>query len=207
MASWTGASWQHRATGPIEMLDDGSVERRDSNRRWQAAVSLDGMRALAVIAFVVLSTTVPASAHSSRNRSVPKPTMVPEDVRTALAELSVGVAGLPNTNVPSLPVGYKAAFRVAKNKAGWMVRPYRSNWRRVDRLTIHLVRIVHPLFGEPDHHAFVSISPLRIGDLAWLVVMRDATIPILGPRGGTYIASVAVFVRTDEPSFVAAVSL
>lgn len=188
------------------MLDDGSAERRDSNRRWQATVSLGGMRALAVIALVALSTALSASAHSSRNRSVPKPTMVPEDVRTALAELSVGVAGLANTNTPKLPVGYKVAFRVAENKAGWMVRPYRSDWVRVHRITVHLVRIVPPLV-LPEHHGFVSLAPLRIGDLAWLIVMREATIPILGPPGGAYLAPVAVFVRTDEPSFVAAVSL
>lgn len=164
------------------------------------------MRALGVLALAALVAAVPASAHTSARDAVPKPTIVPEDVRTALAELSVGVADVPSTNVPNLPVAYKAAFRVAKSKAGWMARPYRSDWVRVHRITIHLVRIVPPLV-LPEHHGFVSLAPLRIGDLAWLVLMRDATIPILGPPGGTYIAPIAVFVRTDQPTFVVAVSL
>ena len=164
------------------------------------------MRALGVLALAALVAAVPASPCSSVQDALPKPTIVPEDVRTALDQLSVGVAGVPSTNVPNLPVGYKAAFRVAESKAGWMVRPYRSDWVRVHRITIHLVRIVPPLV-LPDHHGFVSLAPLRIGDLAWLVVMRDATIPILGPPGGTYIAPIAVFVRTEQPTFVAAVTL
>jgi hypothetical protein len=168
-------------------------------------VSVSSVRVFAMIMLVAVVT--PVGGALARTSSTPTPTVVPEDVRAALADLSIGVASATAVNTASLTVGYRRAFRIAEHKAGWMIRAYGHGWTRVDRLTIHLVRIVPPLFGEPDHHAFVSISPLLIGDLAWLIVMRDATIPILGPPGGTYIAPIAVFVRTDVPKFVVATTL
>jgi hypothetical protein len=162
------------------------------------------MRALAVIA--VLAAIVPVRSQAAGLERAPSPTRVPADVRTALAELSVGVASPVDIDPSLLSVRYKTALRIAQKHVGRMVRPYRSGWSRVHRIAIHLVRIVPPI-PLPDHHGFVSLAPLRIGDLAWLIVMRDATIPVLGPPGGTYVAPIAVFVRTDEPAFVVAMSL
>ncbi len=149
---------------------------------------------------------IPAGSQAARRNPPPSPTVVPADVRTALAQLSVGVASPVDVNPSLLAVRYKAALRIARRKVSWMIRPYRSDWSRVHRVTVHLVRIVPPL-PLPDHQGYVSIAPLRIGDLAWLVVMRDATIPILGPPGGTYVAPIAVFVRTDQRKFVVAVTI
>ena len=126
----------------------------------------------------------------------------------ALYGYSIGVSDASSVDPSSVAVSYLRADRIALRKFGWVARPYAaSGWVRVHRVTVHLVRVVPPPIGWPDRRGFVSTAPLKPGDLAWLVVIRDATIPILGPPGGTYIAPLAIFVRTDEPSFVVALTI
>jgi hypothetical protein len=162
------------------------------------------MRVLAVL--VLVATLVPAATQAAGTEPSPSPTPIPDDVRLGLAQLSIGVSSLAGVKPSSQPVRYQQALRIAKKKVGWMIRPEMSGWIRVHRITIHLVRLtLPPVLAE--RRGFVSTAPLRIGDLAWLVVLRDATIPVLGPPGGIYVAPIAVFVRTDEPKFVVAMSL
>jgi len=40
-----------------------------------------------------------------------------------------------------------------------------------------------------------------------LVVTRNATIPMTGPRGGTYAATLAAIVQTQRPRFVVALTI
>ncbi len=52
-----------------------------------------------------------------------------------------------------------------------------------------------------------DIASTLIGSLAWLVVTRNATIPMTGPRGGTYAATLAAIVQTQRPRFVVALTI
>jgi hypothetical protein len=162
------------------------------------------MRVLGVL--VLVAILIPAATQAARTERSPSPTPIPDDVRLGLAQLSIGVSSPGEVKPSSLPVRYKQALRIARKKVGWMIRPAMSGWVRVHRITLHLVRLTPPPV-LPERRGFVSAAPLRIGDLAWLVVVRDATIPVLGPPGGTYIAPLAVLVRTDQARFVVAMSL
>jgi hypothetical protein len=44
-------------------------------------------------------------------------------------------------------------------------------------------------------------NPVRL-NLAWIVVMGDVTIPITGPPGGSYQATLVVLVETTRPKWV-----
>jgi hypothetical protein len=83
-----------------------------------------------------------------------------------------------------------------------MARPYSSGWHRVGRVTVHLVRVV-----SSNTVGKLGLFP---DQLAWLVVIRDVTIPIIGPPGrpgpSSYISMLAVFVRTDIPRYILAAS-
>ena len=69
-------------------------------------------------------------------------------------------------------------------------------------MTVHLVRVV-----SSNTVGKLGLFP---DQLAWLVIVRDVTIPILGPPGRpgppSYIGMLAVFVRTDIPRYVVASS-
>jgi hypothetical protein len=83
-----------------------------------------------------------------------------------------------------------------------MARPYSSGWHRVGRVTVHLVRVV-----SSNTVGKLGLFP---DQLAWLVVIRDVTIPIIGPPGRprppSDISMLAVFVRTDIPRYILAAS-
>jgi hypothetical protein len=63
------------------------------------------------------------------------------------------------------------------------------------RISVYLVRVL------PS-----SRSSLPADAIVWLVVIRDATIPSLGPRFGAWIQTLAVFVSTDKPRFLESIS-
>ena len=81
---------------------------------------------------------------------------------------------------------------------GGFAGPYRSGWQRLGRVSVHLVRVVGSNSRGP-----LGLFPEQV---VWLVVIRDVTIPILGPPGGRYLGWLAVFVRTDVPRYVVAAS-
>jgi hypothetical protein len=51
-----------------------------------------------------------------------------------------------------------------------------------------------------------SRSSLPADAVVWLVVIRDATIPSLGPGVGDWVQTLAVFVSTDKPRFLESLS-
>lgn len=163
-------------------------------------------RLAAVVALLALAPPADlAASHVS-----PPPSPVPEDIKLALAEQSIGVADATDVSPVSLRVSSARARRVALKNFSWTVLPYRSGWIRMNRITTHLVRLseIRRASGRFD---FPDMHPLHAGDLAWLVVIRDATLPLLGPPGRpgprSYMAPLAVFVSTDEPRYVRAMSI
>ena len=125
------------------------------------------MRVLSLV--LVLAALMPAGSRAARTASSPSPSPVPEDVRIALAQLSIGLSSPADVSPSGVRVSYEQAPRIARARVGWMIRPFRSSWMRVDRTTIHLVRLAPPP-ALPDRRGFVSTAPLRISDLAWLAV-------------------------------------
>jgi hypothetical protein len=92
---------------------------------------------------------------------------------------------------------------VALRNFGGFAYPYTSGWVRVGRVTLHLVRVV-----RSSSRGELGLFP---DQLVWLVVIRDVTIPNLGPPHGrrgplTYTGTMAVFVRTDVPRYILAAS-
>jgi len=96
----------------------------------------------------------------------------------------------------------RRAVAIARRNFGGMARPYSTGWHRVGRVTVHLVRVV-----SSNTVGKLGLFP---DQLAWLVVIRDVTIPIIGPPGRqgprSYLGMLAVFVRTDIPRYVVAAS-
>jgi hypothetical protein len=126
----------------------------------------------------------------------PPPSPVPDEVSLSLPRVGIEVADAADVVPRSLPVRSQRAVRIAWKTFGGFAKPYTSGWVRVGRVTVHLVRIVRS-----------SWSGLVAEQVVRLVVIRDATIPILGGRGAAfYVAPLAVFVRTDEPRSILAAS-
>jgi len=74
----------------------------------------------------------------------------------------------------------------------------------------YLVRVTGhpgPFDPLPTGRGWTPITPLQVGDLAWIVVIRDATIPIRGPPGGSYKATLVVFVETTRPQWVVGLTI
>jgi hypothetical protein len=59
----------------------------------------------------------------------------------------------------------------------------------------------------PGALGWTDIRPLQVGGLAWVVVIRNATIPILGPPGGSYCATFVVLVQTAQPRWVVGLTI
>src|SRR6266540_2664335 len=96
----------------------------------------------------------------------------------------------------SLPITASKALKVAKRNFGWA---------RGSRPAAYLVHITdHPsAFDRPSGaEGWIDIHPLQVGDLAWLVVIRHAQIPILGGHGGSYRATLVVIEETTRPRYV-----
>jgi hypothetical protein len=121
---------------------------------------------------------------------------LPTDVQAGLAAQSIGVAQTTDVSPDSLAVTAHRALGIAKRNFGWI---------RGERPDAYLIRIIdHPdVFDPPVVGAsgWTDIHPLQVGDLAWLVVIRNAKVPILCPPGGSYRSTLAVLVETTQPEY------
>jgi hypothetical protein len=80
-------------------------------------------------------------------------------------------------------------------------KPYAFGWRRVGCVSVQLVEIV-----RSNTVGRLGLFP---GQLAWLVVIRDVSLPDLGPHGRVhrdFVGWLGVFVRTDNPRYIVATS-
>jgi hypothetical protein len=96
-------------------------------------------------------------------------------------------------------VSARQARRIATRNFGEFAHPYTSGWKRVGRVSVYLTRVVRSNSRGP-----LGLFP---DQLVWLVVIRDVTLPDLGPPGRPhhpFIAWLGVFVRTDMPRYVVA---
>ncbi len=127
----------------------------------------------------------------------PAPSPVPDEVTLGLPRAGIEVVDASDVAPGSLPVSSRQAVQIARKGFGGFARPYTSGWVRLGRVTVHLVRVVRS-----------SSSGLFVGQVVWLVVIRDATLPIFGPPGRSgprySVGPLAVFVRTGEPRYILA---
>jgi hypothetical protein len=123
----------------------------------------------------------------------------------ALVCVALGLHGAGIDVVPApptaTPISARQARRIATRSFGGFVRPYTSGWKRVGRVSVYLARVARSN----------SRGPLGLfrDQLVWLVVIRDVTIPDLGPPGRPhrpFIGWLGVFVRIDTPRYVLAAS-
>jgi hypothetical protein len=97
------------------------------------------------------------------------PSPVPDEVTLGLPRVGIEVVDGSDVAPGSLPVSSRQAVQIAQRRYGGFARPYTSGWVRLGRVTVHLVRVVRS-----------SSSGLFAGQVVWLVVIRDATLPIFG---------------------------
>jgi hypothetical protein len=147
------------------------------------------------VALLLLVLLVPATSAFAGGLVERPPAPLPDDVRQGLVAKRIGVADASGVPSSSLPVSAAHAERVARRNFGWT---------RGRPLTVHLVRLTDP--GSGPAHA------LRVGSIQWLVVLRNAHIPILGgPSGrigrGYRTVPLAVFVDTTKPRFLVALTI
>ncbi len=132
----------------------------------------------------------------------PARSVLPEDVAMSLTSSGIEVRDASEVKRGSSYITSRRAVAIARRNFGGMARPYSSGWHRVGRVTVHLVRVV-----SSNTVGKLGLFP---DQLAWLVVIRDVTIPILGPPGRpgprSYTGMLAVFVRTDTPRYILAAS-
>jgi hypothetical protein len=145
------------------------------------------MRVFAVVlAAVALAGQARAAAHT---------VALPSDVRDGLTAESIEIGS---------PIGAPARLPVSAARAKRIVRPMMRFYRGYSG-GVYLVRITGhpgPFDPLPPGRGWTTITPLQVGDLAWIVVIRDATIPITGPLGGSYQATLVVIVETTRPAWV-----
>ena len=131
----------------------------------------------------------------------PARSVLPEDVAMSLTSSGIEIRDASEVKRGSSYLTSRHAVAIARRNFGGMARPY-SGWHRVGRVTVHLVRVV-----SSNTVGKLGLFP---DQLAWLVVIRDVTLPILGPPGRprppSYIGMLAVFVRTDTPRYIVATS-
>ena len=124
---------------------------------------------------------------------------LPSDVRDGLAAQSIEV-GQPTGAPARLPVSATRAKQIVK----------RLGFVNGHAAGVYLVRVTAhpgPFDPLPPSHGWTPIMPLQVGDLAWIVVIRDARIPILGPPGGTYKATLVVIVETTHAKYVVGLTI
>lgn len=146
---------------------------------------------VAVAAFVLLVTATAVEAAGT--------VALPSDLRDGLTAQSVEV-GQPTGAPAQLPVSATRAKRIVK----------RLGFVNGHAVGVYLVRVTGhpgPFDPLPPGRGWTPIAPLQVGDLAWIVVIRDATIPILGPPGGTYRATLVVIVDTTHPKWVVGLTI
>lgn len=123
----------------------------------------------------------------------------------ALVCVALGLHGAGIDVVPTSPtatqVSARQARRIATENFGGFARPYSSGWKRLGRVSVYLARIVRSNTRGP--------LGLFSDQLVWLVVIRDVSLPDLGPPGRPhrpFTGWLGVFVRTDVPRYVVATS-
>ena len=123
----------------------------------------------------------------------------------ALVCVALGLHGVGIDVVPAPPTATRVsalqARRIATKSFGGFAHPYTSSWKRVGRVSVHLARV-----RQSNSRGPLGLFP---DQLVWLVVIRDVTIPDLGPPGRPhhpFIGWLGVFVRTDTPRYVVAAS-
>jgi hypothetical protein len=124
---------------------------------------------------------------------------LPSDVRDGLVAQSLEV-GEPTGAPAQLPVSATRAKRIVK----------RLGFVNGHAVGVYLVRVTAhagPFDPLPPGRGWTPITPLQVGDLAWIVVIRDATIAILGPPGGSYKATLVVIVETTRPKWVVGLTI
>jgi hypothetical protein len=152
---------------------------------------------LGLVGFIALTT-----AATGRATAAPPP--LPPDVQHALADFSIGVVDARDVPAKSLPVSRRAALHAARHRTVWGAPPALLGWRVVPEVKVYLVRLTERLAGSK---AAVKTDPLVAGDLAWLVIVRNAEIPLLGPPDKAHmLVNVAVLVQTTTPNTVASVA-
>jgi hypothetical protein len=148
--------------------------------------------ATALLAALVLAAPAGASVRAAA---------LPTDVRDGLAHYSVDVG--PPTDAPGrLPVSAARAKAILTRYFGWEAHGH--------KIGTYLLRITgHPGPFEPllPGHAWTTINPLQVGDLAWIGVIRNVSIPITGPPGGTVRETLVVIVETTRPKWVVGLTL
>jgi hypothetical protein len=125
---------------------------------------------------------------------------LPIDARDGLANDSIEIG--PPTGAPGqLPVSAARAKRVVKRHFGAF---------HCHGIGVYLVRITGhpgPFDPLPPGRGWTTITPLQVGDLAWIVVIRGATIPITGQPGGSYKATLVAIVETTHPKWVVGLTI
>ena len=121
-------------------------------------------------------------------------------VCVALGLHSAGIDVVPASSTAT-QVSARQARRIATKNFGGFAPPYTSGWKRIGRVSVYLARVVQSN----------SLGPLGLfsDQLIWLVVIRDVSIPDLGPPGRPhrpFIGWLGVFVRTDVPRYIVAAS-
>ncbi len=132
------------------------------------------------------------------------PVRVPRDVqRTLASEYSIAVADVAPAAARLVRVRPQQAIGVAKRRFPWNLRSSKpAGWMLAQTVRAHLVRLGKP----PKGKVALNTAPLQVGDLAWLVVVRNAEVPVLGPPGGSYVTTVAVLVEPNRRHAVLAVT-
>ncbi|OLD97958.1 MAG: hypothetical protein AUG91_10300 [Actinobacteria bacterium 13_1_20CM_4_69_9] len=118
----------------------------------------------------------------------------------ALGLHGAGIDVVP-ANVPAPALSARPARRVALRNFGGFAGPYTRGWRRVGRVSVNLVEVV-----RSNTVGRLGLFP---GQVVWLVVIRDVSIPDLGPPGRPhhdFVGWLGVFVRTDSPRYIVATS-
>src|SRR6266550_7408000 len=149
--------------------------------------------------------SVTATCHRWKRAKLPPAparSVLPEDVAMSLTSSGIEVRDASEVKRGSSYITSRHAVAIARRNFGGMARPCSSGWHRVGRVTVHLVRVV-----SSNTVGKLGLFP---DQLAWLVVIRDVSIPIIGPPGRqgprSYIGMLAVFVRTDTPRYILAAS-
>jgi hypothetical protein len=119
-------------------------------------------------------------------------------VALGLHGAGIDVVATPHT---ATRVSARQARGIATRSFGGFARPYTSGWKRVGRVSVYLARVVRSNSRGP-----LGLFP---DQLVWLVVIRDVSIPDLGPPGRPhhpFIGWLGVFVRTDTRRYILAAS-
>src|SRR6266480_1765474 len=100
------------------------------------------MRVMALL--VAALVLAPAGSHAARTvlSSSQSRSPLPEDIALSLPSSGIEVIDAPEVDARSLRISARLAERLAWRSFGGMARPYPSGWVRVDRVTVHLVRVL-----------------------------------------------------------------